>query len=240
MADAPSADKVANFFRQVLGMVAGAFERLRHEDNLQAGVVRDVLRILDVAQEDDIAQAVHLGIGAEHVDGFGGKAQEQVPDALESDHDFHARQQLPGFGLRDVGDGRGHTGVYFHINGIEFFFALPDGVQAGHGSGGNSLGRNGRGLAGQFAGFHGSLHQARVRGLRRRCFYAGCAHKQNRPALLDAGSALVDASGINPEGGTQSQKKHKSRRHVAGYNPVNFLSPPGEHVTQNRARKRSG
>jgi len=46
------------------GVVAGTFERLRHEDNLQAGVVRDVLRILDVAQEDDIAQAVHLGIGA--------------------------------------------------------------------------------------------------------------------------------------------------------------------------------
>src|SRR5450631_4666506 len=51
VADAASADKVANFFRQVLGVIAGAFERLRHEDNLQAGVVRDVLRILDVAQE---------------------------------------------------------------------------------------------------------------------------------------------------------------------------------------------
>ena len=70
MADAASADKVANFFRQVLGMVAGPFERLRHEDNLQAGVVRNVLRILDVPQKDDIAQPVHLRIGAEHVNRF--------------------------------------------------------------------------------------------------------------------------------------------------------------------------
>ncbi len=53
-----------------LGVVAGAFERLRHEDNLQAGMVRDVLRILDVTQEDDIAQAVHLGIDAKDIDGF--------------------------------------------------------------------------------------------------------------------------------------------------------------------------
>src|SRR5208282_6709197 len=42
MPNAASADKVANFFRQILGMVAGAFQRLRHKDNLQAGVMRDV------------------------------------------------------------------------------------------------------------------------------------------------------------------------------------------------------
>src|SRR5437899_6670050 len=58
VANAASADKVANFFCQILGVVAGAFERLRHENNLQAGVVRDILRILDVTQEDDISQAV--------------------------------------------------------------------------------------------------------------------------------------------------------------------------------------
>src|ERR1700687_2923250 len=137
MSDAASADKMANFFGQVLGVVAGAFKRLRHEDNLQAGVVRDVLRILDVTQEDEIAQTIHLGIGAEHIDGFlnilsgkrladisqhllqncrhlgqvasilrvepasrslcaGSKTQEQVYNALQSDHDFHAREQLPG------------------------------------------------------------------------------------------------------------------------------------------------
>src|SRR5258707_4662389 len=32
VANAASADKVADFFGQVLGVVAGAFERLRHED----------------------------------------------------------------------------------------------------------------------------------------------------------------------------------------------------------------
>ena len=171
VADAASADKVANFLRQVLGMVAGAFERLRHEDDLQAGVVRHVLRILNVAQEDDIAQPVHLGIGAQYVDRFldvalrkrladigqhflehrrhvgqvpgilrvetparrlraGGEAQQQIPDALQPDHDFHAGKQLPGFRLRDARDGRGHAGVYFPVNGIELFLALPDSVQA--------------------------------------------------------------------------------------------------------------
>ena len=70
MADGVSADEVADFLGEVLGMIAGAFERLGHEDDLQAGLAVNVFGILDVAQEDEVAEAVHFGVGAEDVDGF--------------------------------------------------------------------------------------------------------------------------------------------------------------------------
>ena len=63
-----AAGQVANFFRQVLGMIAGALERLGHEDDLQAGLARNVFRVLDVAEKDQVAQAIHFGVGAEHFD----------------------------------------------------------------------------------------------------------------------------------------------------------------------------
>jgi hypothetical protein len=44
---------------------------------------------------------------------------------------------------------------------------------------------------------------------------------------LDAGSALLDASGIMLSV-THSQQKHNWRRRQAGYKPVNFSSPPHE------------
>jgi hypothetical protein len=70
VADGVSADEVADFFGEIFGVIAGALQRLGHEDDLQAGLAMNVFRILDVAQEDEIAQAVHLGVGAEDVDGF--------------------------------------------------------------------------------------------------------------------------------------------------------------------------
>ena len=70
MADGSSADEVANFFGKILGVIAGALERLRHEDNLQAGLSVHGFRILDVTQKDEVAQAIHFGIGAEHVHGL--------------------------------------------------------------------------------------------------------------------------------------------------------------------------
>ena len=69
MADGASADKVADFFSEVLGMIAGALERLRHKDDLQASLADDIFRILDVAQEDKVAEAVHFGVGAENDQG---------------------------------------------------------------------------------------------------------------------------------------------------------------------------
>src|SRR5450432_1626916 len=70
MADRASADEMADFFGEILGVVAGALERLRHEDDLQAGLPGDVLRVLDVAQEDEIAQAIHLRVVAQNFNGF--------------------------------------------------------------------------------------------------------------------------------------------------------------------------
>jgi hypothetical protein len=70
VADGVSADEVADFFGEIFGVIARAFERLGHEDDLQAGLAGDVLGILDVAQEDEVAETVHLGVGTEHVDGF--------------------------------------------------------------------------------------------------------------------------------------------------------------------------
>jgi hypothetical protein len=70
VADGVSADEVADFFGEVFGVIAGAFEGLSHEDDLEAGLAGDVFGILDVAEEDEVAEAVDLGVGAENVDGF--------------------------------------------------------------------------------------------------------------------------------------------------------------------------
>ncbi len=70
VADGVAADEVADFFGEILGVIAGAFERLGHEDDLQAGLAGDVFGILDVAKEDQIAEAIDFRIGAEDVDGF--------------------------------------------------------------------------------------------------------------------------------------------------------------------------
>jgi hypothetical protein len=68
VADGSSADEVANFFGEILGVIPGALQGLRHEDNLQAGLSVHGFRILDVTQKDEVAQAIHFGIGAEHID----------------------------------------------------------------------------------------------------------------------------------------------------------------------------
>jgi hypothetical protein len=52
VADGVSADDVADFFGEILGVVAGAFEGLGHEDDLQAGLAMNVFRVLDVAEEN--------------------------------------------------------------------------------------------------------------------------------------------------------------------------------------------
>ena len=70
VADGVSADEVADFFGEIFGVIAGALEGLGHEDDLQAGLAGDVFGILDVAEEDEVAEAVHFGVGAEDVDGF--------------------------------------------------------------------------------------------------------------------------------------------------------------------------
>ncbi len=70
VADGVSADEVADFFGKILGVVSGPLQRLRHEDNLQAGLAVDILGVLNVAQEDEIAQAIHFGVSPQDVDRF--------------------------------------------------------------------------------------------------------------------------------------------------------------------------
>lgn len=65
-----SADEVADFFGEILGMVAGTLKRLRHKNDLQACLAMNVFGILDVAEEDEIAEAIHLGVGAKDIDGL--------------------------------------------------------------------------------------------------------------------------------------------------------------------------
>jgi hypothetical protein len=70
VADGVAAYEVADFFGEVFRVIAGAFEGLGHEYDLQTGLAGDVFGILDVAEEDQIAEAVHFGVGADDVDGF--------------------------------------------------------------------------------------------------------------------------------------------------------------------------
>jgi len=217
MADAAAADKVADLFREILGMVAGAFEGLGHKDYLQAGMTGDVLGIFYVTEKDEVAEAIHFGVRAEHVNRFldialgkrlayvgehffqhgghlrefagvlridtapgrlgaGGETQEQVADTLEPDHELHAGEQKSGFGFGDAGDGRGHTRVDLHVDGVKILFALADVVEAGHGTGRNAFGSDGGGGAREFAGFNGALGKVERSGIGRSRFDAGRTH----------------------------------------------------------------
>jgi hypothetical protein len=113
VADGVSADEVADFFGEILGVVAGALERLRHKDDLQAGLAGDVLGILDVAQEDEVAEAVHFGIGAEDVDGFTDLAVGEGVAAV-GQHFFedgrHLREVAGVFGVDASAGGLGAVG----------------------------------------------------------------------------------------------------------------------------------
>jgi len=63
MPDGVAADKMADFFGEVFGVIAGSFQRLSHEYDFQAGMARYILRVLNVPKEDQIAQAVDFGVG---------------------------------------------------------------------------------------------------------------------------------------------------------------------------------
>jgi len=71
---------VADFLGKVLDTVAGTFERLGHEDDLQTCLASDVLGILNVTHKNQIAEAVHLRVSAQHLDSsFHIAAGERVP-----------------------------------------------------------------------------------------------------------------------------------------------------------------
>jgi hypothetical protein len=218
VADGVAADEVADFFGEVLGVIAGALKRLRHEDDLQTSLAGNVFGILDVAQEDKIAQAIDLGIGAENVDGFTdvargkgianirehffqdgghvrevagvvgidatggglstvGEAEQQVADALQADHELHAGEKFAGLGGLDFGDGSGYGAVDFHIQRVEFAFALAQGVQQWGGAGGDAFGGRSGGFLCQTTGFDGPADDLMMGRFGRQAFYACSTHE---------------------------------------------------------------
>jgi hypothetical protein len=211
VANGVAADKVANFFGEILGVVAGALQRLSHEDDLQAGLVGEVLGILDVAEEDEVAEAIDFGIGAEDVDSLGniavgkchadiskhffedgghagevvnvlgidassgglravGKAEKQIPDALEANHEFHAGEEFACLGGLDIGDHGGDGAVDFHVEGIEIEFALTQGIQQGIGTCGYAFGGGPGGFFRQSTGLDGAADDMLMRGFSRTTF----------------------------------------------------------------------
>lgn len=247
VADGASADKVADFFGEILGVVASALERLGHENDLQAGLARHVFGILDVAQEDQIAQAVHLGVGAEDLDGradvalrecgaavgehlfqncghlgevagvFGvnasadrlravGKAEQEVANALEADHELHAGEKFVCLGGVDFGDGGGDSVVDFEIESVEFALALAQGAEQGAGTGRNAFGGCGGGFFGHVAGFNGAAHDVVVSRFGIRTFDC-CAHESvrwDRTRAKTRSSASV--AGVLPFLGSDRQR----------------------------------
>jgi len=230
VADGVAADKVANFFGEILGVIAGAFERLSHEDDLEAGLAGDVFGILDVAEEDEIAEAIDFRIGAEDVDGFAdiaggesvadvgehlfenrrhvrevaavigidaarsglraiGKAEKQIADALEADHELHAGEEFAGLGGLDVGDDGGDGAVDFHVERVEFALALAQGVEQRAGAGGNTFGGSTGGFLGQTTSFDGAAHDVMMRRFGWRAFDACSAHEDIPSALAGTGCA---------------------------------------------------
>ena len=211
VADGVAADEVADFFGEVLGVVAGALKRLSHEDDLQAGLMGKTLGILDVAEEDEIAEAIDFGVGTEDIDGFGnvaagesvanvgehffkdgghagevasvfgidasggglgtvGKAEKQIADAFETDHELHTGEKLAGLGGLDFGDNRGDGAVDFHVDGVKLKFALTQRTQQRIGTGSDAFGGGGGGFFRQAAGFDGAADDMVMRRFSRKIF----------------------------------------------------------------------
>jgi hypothetical protein len=108
-----AADQVADLFGEVLGVISGALERLGHEDDLEAGLAGDIFRILDVAQKDQVAQAIEVSIGAEDINGLTNTAFGEGGSAV-GEHFFqqggHLREFASVLGINASADGLGAVG----------------------------------------------------------------------------------------------------------------------------------
>ena len=176
-------------------------------------------------QENQIAQPVHLGVGAQHIDGLfhiprgkgaanvgqhffqhgrhvrevarvlridpgagrlraAGKTEQQIPDAFQADHEFHAGQQLASFGFGHLRDGERNPIVDFAVERVEFLLALPDGIEQRRRAGRNTLGGRSGCILGNGAGVNRSFYQVRVGRLRHWSVHAGDTHR-NFPRLTE-------------------------------------------------------
>src|SRR5690348_15833451 len=68
VADAFAGDEVVHLLGEVLGVIAGALQRLRHEDDVDAVVAGIAGTAAEMAHEDEVAQAIDLRIGAQDLD----------------------------------------------------------------------------------------------------------------------------------------------------------------------------
>ena len=113
MADGMAADEVADFFGEILGVIAGALKGLSHEDDLEAGLAGDVFWILDVAEEDEVAEAIDFGIGTKNVDGFadiaGGESVANIGEHLFQDGG-HVGEVAAVIGIDAAGGGLSAVG----------------------------------------------------------------------------------------------------------------------------------
>jgi len=63
-----AADQVADFFRQVVGMVAGALQRLGHEKDVDAVAAGHASHLFQAADDDEVAEPVDFRVGAQDGD----------------------------------------------------------------------------------------------------------------------------------------------------------------------------
>src|SRR6266571_851720 len=87
------------------------------------------------------------------------KTQQEIADALQPDHHFHAGQQLASLGLRHLGNGRGHTRVNFHIQVVELSFTIAECVKERRRAGCDALRRRSCRFLRDSTSLDGTRHQ---------------------------------------------------------------------------------
>ena len=129
-----------------------------------------------------------------------GEAEQQIADALQADHELHAGEQFARLGGGDLGDGVGDAAVDFHVELVEFFFALAEGIEQGDGAGGDAFGGGSGRFFGHLAGLHREAHQMAI-GRFGYGLLEGCAHASFPPGrgqtrrLFRRGSCAVYIDG---------------------------------------------
>lgn len=120
-------DQVTDLFGQILGVISGALQGLGHEDDLQAGLAGNIFRVLDVAEEDQVAQAVDVSIGAENIDGLADIAFGEGGSAV-GEHFFqqgcHVGEFASVLGINASPDGLGAVGEVEEV--------IADALEADH------------------------------------------------------------------------------------------------------------
>ena len=66
VADAVAAYQMANFFRQVLGVVARALQGLSHEQHMEALLAGSAIVVFNMSHENEVAQAIEFRIGPQY------------------------------------------------------------------------------------------------------------------------------------------------------------------------------